>query len=305
MALLKNLKKIDQKFAWSFLGVLLALMFGSYTGYREYINSKPPSLQFDILTSTSVLDVRERLSNLSVLFDGIDIRKQGRALRVITVRVLNDSPKDILKGHFDDKAPLGLHISTGKIIKTELAEASNDYLRKKFTVGTKGDNTLLFPSFILEAREYFVLKLLILHPEGQIPSIEAIGKVAGIKTIRVREAFRDLGKEPFFTSAFGGNFLVQSTRLLPYTIVTILLIAAISFLIVTSLSALKKSKRKKVVKEFKSVTNVDLNELDEFIFTEYVKAGEARILGMRSKIEQAIEEYKPPRRRRIRRQRKA
>lgn len=287
MALLKYFKKFERKFAWSFFGVVLALIFGGITVYREFIEDKRPALQYDILTNTSVLDVKEQLSNLSVLFDGIDIRKQGLSLRVITVRVLNHSSRDILKGHYDDKAPLGLHISTGKVIRTELVDASNEYLRKNFTIEERDDQTLHFPSVILEAGESFALKLLVLHPEGQIPTLNAVGKVAGIQVIPVREAFRDDGKEPFFAAAFQGTFLVQIIRLLAYTIGTILLLAAIIVPIAMTSSKLDERKKKKTVQEFKGITNLDLNESDEFIFTQYVQWGGHMVRSMNSLVSDA------------------
>ena len=129
MVLFDNIKNLDQKFAWSFLGVVITLLFGGVTVYREFIEDKRPTLQYDILTSTSVLDVKEQLSKLSVLFAGVYIRKRGLSLRVLTVRVINSSSKDILKAHYDDSAPLGFHVSTGRIIRTELMSASSDYLR--------------------------------------------------------------------------------------------------------------------------------------------------------------------------------
>jgi hypothetical protein len=53
--------------------VVLALLFGGITIQREFFSDSGPRLRYDILTSTPVLDVREDVSKLSVLFDGVDI----------------------------------------------------------------------------------------------------------------------------------------------------------------------------------------------------------------------------------------
>ena len=207
------IKDLDRKFAWSFLGVLLALLFGSITIYNEFIQDKRPSLQYDVLTNTSLLDVKEQVSNLSVLFDGIDIRKQGLSLRVIGVRVLNDSTKDILKGYYDDKAPLGISILTGRIIKNELISASNQYLSDNITLEPDGEKSVIFPSVIIEANQSFTFKLLVLHPQHEIPTLISVGKVAGITSILIKEAYRDKEKTPFLTTTFQGGFLAQAFRL--------------------------------------------------------------------------------------------
>lgn len=278
------IKDLDRKFAWSFLGVLLALLFGSITIYNEFIQDKRPSLQYDVLTNTSLLDVKEQVSNLSVLFDGIDIRKQGLSLRVIGVRVLNDSTKDILKGYYDDKAPLGISILTGRIIKNELISASNQYLSDNITLEPDGEKSVIFPSVIIEANQSFTFKLLVLHPQHEIPTLISVGKVAGITSILIKEAYRDKEKTPFLTTTFQGGFLAQAFRLVVYTIGTIILLVMIIVPIVFISSKLDQRKRKKAVEQFKSATSLELNESDEFIFTEYVEKGNVFIFSMQNLI---------------------
>ena len=284
MTVIQYIRDLDRRFAWSFLGVLLALLFGTITIYREFIEDKRPSLQYDVLTSTSVLDVKEQVSNLSVLFDGIDVRKQGLTLRVVSVRVLNDSTKDILKGYYDDKAPLGINISTGRIIKAELIDASNQYLRDNVTLDPDGDKAVRFPSVIIEAEQSFTFKLLVLHPQHETPTLKVVGKVAGIPSIPIREEYRDSDKVPFLKATFQGGFFAQALRFLAYTIGTIILLVVIIAPIVIISSKLDERKRKKAVEQFKAVTNLELNESDEFIFTQYIERGDALLLSMQQLI---------------------
>lgn len=282
MAVKRFFEEIDQKYAWSFISVLLAVIFGSIAVYKEFIEDTHPELRYDVLTNTSVLDVREQLSNLNILFDGIDIRKQSLSLRVISVRVSNGSSKDILKGHYDINAPVGIHVSEGKVIKTELVGASSEYLSNSISFTAGDDQTIFFSEVILEAKESFTLKLLVLHPEGRIPNLSAVGKVAGIKTIEVREAFRESQEKPFFSLSFRGSFFVQVVRLITYTIGTIIIITAIVAPSVIISSKLDKRRRRKSVQEFRAITSVDLDESDELIFTAYVRHGEREIQRMYS-----------------------
>lgn len=282
MSLVKRLIDLDRKFAWSFVGVVIAVLFGAITIYREFILDQRPALRYDILTSTSVLDVKEEVSNLNVLFDGMDIRKQGLSLRVITVRILNDSSKDILKGFYDDRAPLGLSVSTGKIIKSELAGASNDYLSENALLTARDETALLFPSLIIEAGQSFTVKLLVLHPSNEVPALKALGKIAGVPSIPIREAYKDVGKEHFLAASFRGGFLVQLIRFLAYTLGTLLLLVCVIVPITVVSDKLDERARRKSVEEFKASTKLDLNESDQFILTEYVKMGAIFLLAMRS-----------------------
>ena len=79
----------------------------------------------------------------------------------MSVRIRNDSKKDILKGFYDPNAPLGLSVSAGKIIRADLLGASNPYLEKQATPCQSSDSILLFPEVILDAGEFFLVKLLV------------------------------------------------------------------------------------------------------------------------------------------------
>ena len=174
MGLLRSLKELDRKFAWGFAGVLIAALLGLITVYREFIEDRRPKLHFDILTNTTVLDIKEEVEKLEILYDGVDIRKREQSLRVITVRVVNGSSKSILKTFYDEKDPFGLSLSDGKIIRKEIIETSNDYFRQNLRPAIKGDRCLTFQSVIIEANNFFVLKLLVLHPESLIPTITPV-----------------------------------------------------------------------------------------------------------------------------------
>ncbi len=282
MPLMSKIKDLDQKFAWSFLGVLLAVVFGTFTIYKEFVQDQHPGLRYDILTSTSVLDVKEEVSNLSVLFDGMDIRKQGLSLRVITIRILNDSAKDILKGFYDDKAPLGLSLSTGKIIRSELAGASNDYLAQNVVLSAPDDKSLLFPNLIIEGGQSFSLKLLVLHPKNEVPTVRPLGKIAGIQSIPVHEAYKEDTEESFLKKSFRGGFLLQAVRFPAYTVATILLLIFVIAPIAFIADKLEGRKRRGHVEAYRAVRKQDLNVSDEYVFSQYVERGAGALILMNS-----------------------
>jgi len=285
MPLLQHLKELDRRYAWSLIGTVLAVFGLSLAVYSQFIDDKRPELQFDILTNASVLDVKEQLSNLSVMFDGVDIRKQGKSLSVITARISNPSSKDILKGHYDDLAPLGLNISSGKVIRAELIDASNDYLKENFKVEVKGSQEVTFPSVILEAGESLSIKLLVLHKKEEIPSLLVFGKIAGIRNIPVRDVYQDAGDVPFYIEAFWGSFFVQAARTVGYFFGALFIIVAIAIPTILISEFWDTRKREKAIKEFKAITDITLNDSDEFIFSRYVGLGEISVLNMLSLIE--------------------
>lgn len=115
MSMMKLLRELDQKFSWSFFGFLLAIVIGLFAFYDKFLADKNPQLYLDVITSASVLDIKEDLPKLDISFDGIDIRQQNLSLRILSVKVINDSSKDILKMHYDLADPVGFRISSGPI----------------------------------------------------------------------------------------------------------------------------------------------------------------------------------------------
>jgi hypothetical protein len=284
MSLIKYIRDFDRKFAWSFLGVLLALLFGGITIQREFYSDTGPRLRYDILTNTPVLDVREDVSKLSVLFEGIDIRQQKKSLLVITVRVVNDSQKDILKGYYDEAEPLGLSISNGRIIRSDLVTGSNLYLERQLIPKQENDKTLVFPNVILESQEYFVVKLLVLHGEGEEPMITPIGKIAGVRSIPVTEAYKQEANPPFLRRTFAGDIFVQTIRLLSYSIGMIVVLVLIILPIAYVGSKMSERKKKKIVEEFKQTSSYKLRNEDQFFFDTYVRDQGVLMLSMLSMI---------------------
>lgn len=128
MQIITTLQNIEHKFSWSFIGFLLAIIFGLLTIYIGFLKESRPNLRFEILSNTSVLDVKEELTNLEIIYDGIDINKLNQSIRLIVFRVINVGQDDILKGYYDENDLFGFSIKNGKIIKTEILNASNDYL---------------------------------------------------------------------------------------------------------------------------------------------------------------------------------
>jgi hypothetical protein len=69
MTITGAMKKVERRFPWSFLGVLLAVVFfalGTYLTLRD----KTPALTADVLTEANVFDVHKQLQTLEILFNG-------------------------------------------------------------------------------------------------------------------------------------------------------------------------------------------------------------------------------------------
>jgi hypothetical protein len=143
MSIFNSIRTLDNKFAWSFVGVLLALVFGGIGVYAGFFYERKPDVTFEVISNTPVFDVRENVSKLEVLFAGNNIKQSGQALRVITLRVINNGQQDILKTFYDENDPLGFSVVSGSLVEPpQLLYASNDYLARNLKLNLEPPATV-------------------------------------------------------------------------------------------------------------------------------------------------------------------
>ena len=293
MGLRDFLNTIDKR--WSLWGVILAVLFGSLT-VSEFVRDRKPKLRFEVVSNTNVLDVREDLGKLEILYDGLDIKKSKQSLRVVVVRVVNPGETDILMGHYDERVPLGFTVSNGELLRVELLEASNQYLKSQLRVSLTDSLRGVFEPVILESKEFFIFKALILHAQGTPPTLSPQGKIAGIRTINLTEQLSNESEKSYLHLVFAGGVWVQAARLISYFFGLILLLFAVISPVVFVSGKFTRRKRKKHVKHFRRVTDIELQDKDEFLFSAYEDNGPhyihamVQLLSDKTKLKEAIDE---------------
>ena len=296
MGLRDSLNTINNKYAWSLLSVILAVLFGGLAIYSEFFKDRKPELRFEIVSNTSVLDVREDLGKLEIFYDGLDIKKSKQALRVVIVRVVNSGETAILMGHYDKREPLGFTFSTGKLLRVELLEASSRYLMSNLRVSLADSLLGVFEPVILESKDYFMFKALILHAQGWTPILSPHGKIAGIRTFYLTEQSSAESEKSYLHLVFEGGVWVQAARLISYSLGLILLLFAVISLVDFISEKLTGRKRKKHVKHFRRVTDIELQNKDGFLFSAYEDNGPdyvhamGQLLSDKTKLKEAIDE---------------
>ena len=101
--------RMDDRFSWSFTGVVLALLFGAVAVY-SVVHERRPSLVCEIDNQSDVLDLHRPLQDLKLAFRGQDIQQQNLNLRILTIRLVNRGGLDILQNQYDQEADWGLRV---------------------------------------------------------------------------------------------------------------------------------------------------------------------------------------------------
>lgn len=269
MGLITKIGQIDRKFGWSFLGFVLAAMFGGIAIYTEFIRDSSPVVKYEILSNTKILDVKEDVAGLSIIYNAEDIKKARKTLSVLIVTIGNEGRSPILKSYYDGASPLGLTINSGEVIKAEVIAATTDYLKKNAGIRVHDQSSVEFSQIIIEPNESFTAKFLVLIPEQSALTISPKGKIAGVKALLLTDRTSDQMKETFLMKVVSGSLWVQVLRIPTYAIAFILLLIAI-ITPVSYISDMKdRIKKNRVIRQFKSHTDSSLNELNIEIYKIY------------------------------------
>lgn len=270
---IEKFANIDKKFAWSFLGFLLAVFFGGLTIYNEFIKVRDPQMVVEVLSNTNVLDLRENLPELKILYGDVDIKSVGKDLSVVIFRVKNVGGASILGGYYDANSPVTISISSGEFLKYEKISASNEYLNSAAIATKAGASSIRMPGVIMEPGESYTIKALVIHGARSGTLLKSSGKIAGMRKIPIIKIEPDKDNETFFSKVFSGSIGVQALRIPLYFLIFITSLAAILSPPIIISEALKKNGRKKSITQFRKHVKETPPDGHEEVFEIYVDVG--------------------------------
>lgn len=276
MALITRLQNIEKKYALTFLGFVLAIIFGGLTIYSTFFQKKAPAIKYEIESSAGVFDVREDVGKLDVIFDGVNLRETRQMLTLMTLKVSNVGSEPVRISDYDDRDPLGFSISPGEIIKAELLRANKPYLTKNLNVITSTPTntaTAVFSPVIIEVGDSFWVKILILHKEKTIPELKPIGTIAGAgDTILIGLAEKNVAPS-FLKQVFDGTIQVQIIRSFAYffTFIFGIVLMMIPFAVVQEF--FDRRRRKKVIDDLRLSKSFKIPAEFEWLVDTYIEQG--------------------------------
>lgn len=245
MSLIANAKYLSER-NLALLGVLLALIFGSFSVYTYIADN--PSVTFDIISDSNVLDVHESLTGLNIYYQGEDIQQTNQNLRIITLKVENTGNVDILQNFYDNNVKWGFQIDNGHIIEAKLVGSNSNYLESNLNIKVI-NNSVEFSKPIFEKNKFFIVTVLILHNKDEGPLLNPTGKIAGIENIGVKTSY--IERESFIDEVLSGSLIVHSTRYIVYTLLLIAFVI-IAFVIGDKTESITKNRKRRKLGELVS-----------------------------------------------------
>lgn len=267
-------KKYNSRRVLQIVGSLIGVFSAIIGIYVFYFEDKVVSLEYEVIANTNVLDINADVSKVDVTYNGASLKSKTQNLRIINLRIINNGTECILKSHYDNNAPLGVLMKSGKIIeRPELINTSNDYLKNQLKINYDSTGQVTFNDVILEPGQFYSIKLLVLHPSSTTPSILATGKIAGQNIIPIVSTLPKEEKS-FWAETFGGGIISQFTRALCYTIAFLALIIGLGVFATKISDKRRARKRKRITKDFKESNGYEYNKMDDAIFSHFIELDE-------------------------------
>jgi hypothetical protein len=223
MTIIERITQIDRKFAWSFLGVLLAL-FGLW-----YFRDNPPSLRIELLSRARVYDIHADVPNLTIFFENENIKEKKQVLSFFTVRVSNSGGRPITQNLYDTNLPFGLQLFNGRAFPPEVVDASQKYITENLKPSLANNGQIRFEKVVIDPEASFTIRFLVLHGQGLDPSLKPVGKIAGIAfdNLQIIEPSAGAERQSFWRELLSGSPLVHVVRFVGYSFTLLLLMLAI------------------------------------------------------------------------------
>lgn len=260
----------------SYAGVTIGVV-GSLLGIYSFFQKDFTQVEYEIITNTRVVDIRENLGELDIIYKGNSILKNNSKLNVVEIKVVNTGTRDILPTFYDDNDLLGLAIPDSEIIdRPVIIKTSNDYLKRNVRFLETKPNILRFPKLIIEKDQSFTFKILVLQKNANIPEVVPIGKIAGLNRVQVTETYKlptDNKYIGFIKLAFLGNIFIQLARTVAYFFLFILIIATTVFLTFSLNKLIKRQRRYYMILEFKKTNQYRTSDSLDKILNIYINEG--------------------------------
>jgi hypothetical protein len=271
----------ESRFALTFVGLVVTVILWGYDHFKEH----NPRLKMEVLSRANVIDVKEQVLDLDVIYKSASLRSNHQTLAVVTLRISNEGAASIPLSAYDPSVPLGVAISSKNVppppetemdkrIAAKVAEMTKNTLvvdtGEKLPFSLSVEPAITKAEVISANRNYFLKNVNLHHtPTNAVlnPVIIQSGDWFQIKLLVLHGEGRDFdmsaigeisdvkidfsgpnAKEippPFWTQVLSGNIAVHLVRLVVYALAMLLTIIAILVGIVLPITAISDSIAKK------------------------------------------------------------
>jgi hypothetical protein len=197
MGFLSSAKTIERGFAWSFAGFVIGTISLALAVTIFYLSKREAQTEMRIVIRDEVnlVEVKEEIPRLSILYDGENILESKKEIKVLTFTVENRG-QTILQNYYDQDEPFGILFEDSVILGATLVDANSKYIRDKLkrasstpsSTNSVLENTLYLEKIIFEHGKHADFKVLLMQERGvKETTLTPLGKISGMDTIPVEK----------------------------------------------------------------------------------------------------------------------
>lgn len=192
--------------AWSFVGVFLTVAFFYWQEYRN-----PYIFKIELVDEFNLIEVREQISDLKILYKNDDIIESKKEIKVIRIQIRNEGDT-ILQGYYDQLEPFGLRFSNSKVLNAEVISTNSEDLQQKLVNSVNSDagsnnSDVLLSKVIFDAGDYATLKITVLSDEKEILNVVPLGKIANVDSLKIDVIQPEADEEKTVVLYFVGGYI--------------------------------------------------------------------------------------------------
>jgi hypothetical protein len=200
---------LDRSWPWGAMGLTAAIL-----APLGLLPEGGAEVTIDIVNEVSLSGSENTFPEIVVLLNGDTIGDRETRTRVFTIRVENTGKKDILANHHAAGYPWGVRIDGGRMAGVNLASATSPHISETPVLQGAGEE-VLFPRVHLDRKQSFALDLIVVYPEGNLPTLQARGSLSGAP-IRLVNSWQNPPSPGLLRTAVVGSLSTQALRLFLY-----------------------------------------------------------------------------------------
>ncbi len=253
--IIKKLRQHENKFPYGLLGIISSILIG-VGGIVFTIFYKPsPQLDIEVVSNFNVLDVKETLGKLDVIYRGNSLNEHGQSLSVIKLRIVNNGDDNIRVSSYDDKALPSFELTKGIIPEEPTVTISKtSYSKDHISLSHTEPNKIVLPKVIINSGDYYEIKLIALHREDETPDVVAFGVIEGVDRVRVIHNPDSTDERSILGRIFSDNWKINLGRFLILGIAFFFSFFLVLWFIFMISEKRKEEKVKKLASNFYSCT---------------------------------------------------
>lgn len=168
----------EKKFLLSIIGLVISTGWALTTYF--YPSSQNPNLIYYQKNVFDAITLDQPIDNLTLCFNGDDIRKNGLNIKVFTLKMINDGKSAIRENDYSKNIPFGIEVKNGKVIGVKIAKSSyNDENIEKYLNPRMEDSTrAIFDKIVIGKGKSVKFDLVVIHKNKTEPRLEPLGEIA-------------------------------------------------------------------------------------------------------------------------------